>query len=72
MQTRAEKQKQKENLIERLAAYRIKERLTYKAIADDMDVPLRTVAAWINGDNLPSDIGVSIIEEYLNKKENGV
>lgn len=55
----------KRKLIEKLKAHRIKKRLTYSALAERMDLPITTITSWFYGHNYPSEIAVSIIEEYL-------
>lgn len=56
---------EKNNVVVRLEAYRISHRLTLKALAEDMNLPLTTVSSWLQGANNPSETSISIIENYL-------
>lgn len=60
---------EKNDVVSRLESYRINNRLTLKALADDMVLPLTTVSSWLQGANLPSDTSISIIERYLMEHE---
>lgn len=58
---------EKTDIVERLKIYRLDNRLTLKALAEDMDLPLNTVSSWLQGANRPSDTSISIIERYLSE-----
>jgi DNA-binding transcriptional regulator YiaG len=68
MKTHQEKRQEKEILVNKLAQYRVHNRLTIKALAAEMDLPTTTVSSWLQGLNMPSDIAVGIIIDYLEKQ----
>lgn len=59
----------REKLIIELKEYKIKNRLTYAQISDEIGIPLSTINAWIRGYRAPSEVAVVIIKEFLSSKK---
>lgn len=65
---KAEKIAEKEALIAALKRYRTDNLLTVKLLADELNLPLTTISSWLNGENYPGEISVSILTKFLKSK----
>lgn len=58
----------KEKLVKQLYNYRIEKKLTLKQLSDELDLPLTTVANWLQGANYPSVIAAEMLKKFLTMK----
>ena len=57
-----------DDLIKRLEYYRLENRITQKALANELGVVFSTVSRWFNGKTKPNKVQAYHIEKFLNKK----
>lgn len=58
------------DLIKRLEAYRLKNKITQQALAKKLHVVFATVNRWFNGKSKPNKIQTYHIEKLLKKRGN--
>jgi len=56
------------NELDQLRQFKDQENISYEKLAREIGISYRTLFRWLNGESKPSDMGLKIIKEFLERK----
>ena len=59
------------DIVKKLELYRLENKITQQALAQELEVAYSTVSRWFSGKTIPNKIQQYHVEKFLNKKVRG-